>query len=200
MRLYTREVKINPLRIYWFTLQFDFWIEPTDLQQRFKEVTLHWIYNCFLIVTGFLKVLHTPGDTEMSSIGCSLKEKNIIQNRTRWGGLIFCVWTRHYLIQAWKCLKVLCEILTLSRVNLRKYFSTLLCMLSHFSHVWLFATLWTVSHQAPLSMGILQARILQWVAISFSRGSSQSRDWSGSLSLLMLLLSCFSRVWLYATP
>ena len=26
-------------------------------------------------------------------------------------------------------------------------------MLSHFSHVWLFATLWTIAHQAPLSMG-----------------------------------------------
>ena len=33
-----------------------------------------------------------------------------------------------------------------------------------------------VSNQAPLSMGILQARILEWVAISFSRGSSQPRD------------------------
>ena len=37
-------------------------------------------------------------------------------------------------------------------------------------------TLWTVAHQAPLSMGILQARILEWVAIPFSRGPSQSRD------------------------
>ena len=27
------------------------------------------------------------------------------------------------------------------------------CMLSHFSCVWLFATLWTIAHQAPLSMG-----------------------------------------------
>ena len=27
------------------------------------------------------------------------------------------------------------------------------CMLSHFSHVRLFATLWTIAHQAPLSMG-----------------------------------------------
>ena len=27
------------------------------------------------------------------------------------------------------------------------------CMLSHFSRVRLFATLWTVAHQAPLSMG-----------------------------------------------
>ena len=26
--------------------------------------------------------------------------------------------------------------------------------------------------------GILQARVLEWVAISFSRGSSQSRDWT----------------------
>ena len=27
------------------------------------------------------------------------------------------------------------------------------CMLSRFSHVWLFVTLWTIAHQAPLSMG-----------------------------------------------
>ena len=30
--------------------------------------------------------------------------------------------------------------------------------------------------QAPLSMGILQARILEWVAMPSSRGSSQPRD------------------------
>ena len=33
------------------------------------------------------------------------------------------------------------------------------------SCVRLFATPWTVAHQAPWSMGILQARILEWVAI-----------------------------------
>ena len=38
------------------------------------------------------------------------------------------------------------------------------------------ATSWTVAHQAPVSMGILQARILKWVAILSSRGSSQPRD------------------------
>ena len=27
------------------------------------------------------------------------------------------------------------------------------CMLSHFNHVWLFAALWTIACQAPLSMG-----------------------------------------------
>ena len=31
---------------------------------------------------------------------------------------------------------------------------------------------WTVAHQAPLSMGILQARILEWVVMPSSRGSS----------------------------
>ena len=47
---------------------------------------------------------------------------------------------------------------------------------SRSSHVQLFATLWTVARQAPLSMGILQARILEWVAIPFCRGSSQPND------------------------
>ena len=27
------------------------------------------------------------------------------------------------------------------------------CVISHFSHVRLFATLWTIAHQAPLSLG-----------------------------------------------
>ena len=43
-------------------------------------------------------------------------------------------------------------------------------------HVWLFVTPWTIAHQAPLSMGILQERILEWVAMPFSRGSFQLRD------------------------
>ena len=49
-------------------------------------------------------------------------------------------------------------------------------MLSHFSHVQLFATPWTVARQAPQSMGILQTRILEWVAMPSSRGSSGLRD------------------------
>ena len=43
-------------------------------------------------------------------------------------------------------------------------------------HVRLFATPWTVAHQAPLSVGILQARILEWVGYPFSRGSSKLRN------------------------
>ena len=33
---------------------------------------------------------------------------------------------------------------------------------SHFIHAQLFETLWNVAHQAPLSMGFLQTRILEW--------------------------------------
>ena len=40
-------------------------------------------------------------------------------------------------------------------------------------------TPWTVARQAPLSMGILQAKILEWVAMPFSREDhSKYRDFS----------------------
>ena len=51
----------------------------------------------------------------------------------------------------------------------------MLCVLSC-CHVRLFVTPWTVAHQAPLSLGMLQARMLEWVAMPFSKGSSQPRD------------------------
>ena len=38
-------------------------------------------------------------------------------------------------------------------------------MLSHFSHVWLSATLWTVAHQASLSMGF--SRQEYWSGLLF---------------------------------
>ena len=59
-----------------------------------------------------------------------------------------------------------------------------------------FATPWTIAHQTPLSMRIpwiLQARILEWIAISSSRGSSWPRD--------RTLVSCIGRhiFYLWAT-
>ena len=47
----------------------------------------------------------------------------------------------------------------------------------------LFVTPWTVACQATLSMGILQARILEWIGMLSSRGSSQLRDLTRSPSL-----------------
>ena len=46
------------------------------------------------------------------------------------------------------------------------------CMLAFLSHVWLFAALWTVASVHRIS----QARILEWVAIFSSRGSSPPKD------------------------
>ena len=60
------------------------------------------------------------------------------------------------------------------------------CMLSRFNSIQLFATLWTIGHQAPLSMGILQARILECVAVFYYRGSSWPKDWT--------CISCDSRI------
>ena len=49
-----------------------------------------------------------------------------------------------------------------------------------FSPVWLFLALWPVGFSAH---GIFQARILEWIAVSSSRASLPSRDWSrGSCS------------------
>ena len=78
-----------------------------------------------------------------------------------------------------------------------------MCMLSPFRCVQLSAALWTAAHQAPLSMEILQAGILEWVAVPRSRASCQPRDrttmppalcscwsWRGLLAFLFLLLWC----------
>ena len=59
------------------------------------------------------------------------------------------------------------------------------CVWSHFSHVWLCDPR-ECSHQVPLSMGILQARIVEWVSMLISRGSSFLTQ-GLSLRLLRLL-------------
>ena len=46
-------------------------------------------------------------------------------------------------------------------------------------------TPWIVARQAPLSVGFPMASILEWAAISFSRGSSRPRD--------RTLISCIGR-------
>ena len=100
-------------------------------------------------------------------------------------------------------------------------FESLLLLLSRFSHVQLFATLWTVAHQAPLSMGF--SRKEYWSELPCHppgdlphpgiEPTSLLLHWQvGSLPLvppgkplhalllLLLLLSRFSRVRLYVTP
>ena len=57
-----------------------------------------------------------------------------------------------------------------------------LVVVKSLSHVSLYVIPWTVTCQAPLSIMILQARILEWVAMP-SRGSFQPRDRTSSPSL-----------------
>ena len=58
------------------------------------------------------------------------------------------------------------------------------CVFSCFSRVQLFVTLWTVDHQAPLSMGFSTWEF----ATPSSRGSSQPRD-----GIYVSCVSCFVR-------
>ena len=64
-----------------------------------------------------------------------------------------------------------------------------LCMLSH---VWLFVAPSTIARQAFLGNGISQARILEWVAMPSSRGSSWPKDWTH-----ISCISCIGRQILY---
>ena len=66
------------------------------------------------------------------------------------------------------------------------------CMLRRFSRVWLFATPWTIASLTPQSMGILQARILEWVAMSTSWGIFPTQG-SNHISSV----SCTGRQFLY---
>ena len=54
---------------------------------------------------------------------------------------------------------------------------------------------WTVALQAPLSRGILQARILEWVAFPSPRGSSRPRD-----GTRVSYVPCIDRQTLYHEP
>ena len=50
------------------------------------------------------------------------------------------------------------------------------CVCESLSRIRLSVTPRTVARQAPLVHGILQAKIMEWVPISFSRGSPQPKD------------------------
>ena len=58
-------------------------------------------------------------------------------------------------------------------VSFRLHGGNIMCVCNSVSSS---VTPWTVARQAPLSLGILQARMLEWVAMPSSRGSSQPRD------------------------
>ena len=64
----------------------------------------------------------------------------------------------------YSCFTLLGQFLRYSKVN-----QLCICLVLLSIHVLLFVTLWTLVCQIPLSMGILQVRILEWVAMPSSR-------------------------------
>ena len=66
--------------------------------------------------------------------------------------------------------------------NMYHFLCYVCALLSCFSHVQLYANLWTVAHPGSSVLGILQARILEWIAIPLCRGSSQLRDQTASVT------------------
>ena len=62
-----------------------------------------------------------------------------------------------------------------------------MCMLSHFSRVRLFAALWTVAHQAPLSMGF--SRQEYWSGLLYPPPGNLSYPVIKSVSLMSLALA-----------
>ena len=62
--------------------------------------------------------------------------------------------------------------------------TSVLCYGKSLSCVQFFATPWTIARQHPLFIRILQAGVLEWVAVPSSRGSSQPRNRTGA--------SCFA--------
>ena len=67
-----------------------------------------------------------------------------------------------------------------------------MCCAELLSCVRLFVIPWTVALQAPLAMGILQARILEWVAMPSSRGASRR-----TAGTCISYVSCIGRQGLY---
>ena len=78
-------------------------------------------------------------------------------------------------IKSWPWVKF-CAQSTYYLINPQSGPVSVLCVLSCFSRVQLFATLWAVAVQAPLSMGF--SRQEYWIAMPSSRASSASRDWT----------------------
>ena len=116
----------------------------------------------------------TPGDSEgqRSLVHCSPWDaKSRMRQRLSSNNNSFCacnsVFNQSYLFKMnWV-------------QNQLQYQLFFLCVLhAKSSCVQLFAVIWSIDLQAPLPMGILQARILEWVAMPSSRGSSQPRDWT----------------------
>ena len=110
-----------------------------------------------------------PSETGNHDINFSLEECKGVRPLISFISSYWVEWRNEALELVWRCL-LQARGLWMSCLSLH------VCLLTHFSGVWLFATPWTAVRQAALSLWILQARILEWIAMPSSRGSSWPRD------------------------
>ena len=108
--------------------------------------------------------------------------------------LLSCLWSRAFSSASW--MLVSRSSLRVTRVLSSITDTWCACVLSRFSHVQLFATLWTVACQAPCPMGFSRQEKLEWVAMPSSRGSSLMQ---GSNLRLLQLLHCRQLLYCWAT-
>ena len=93
----------------------------------------------------------------------------------------------HSMLNYWTMLYIICPWLTYFITKSWYHWSQRCAMLSR-SVMSNSATSWAAARQAPLSMGILQARILEWVSISSSSDGilhSLKKEWNNAVCSMM---------------
>ena len=156
-------------------------LRPWDSPGKNTGVVCHFLLQCMKVeseseVTQSCLTLCNPMDC--SPPGSSIH--GIFQATVlEWGARAFSLYWNIVALQF--CVSFYCTAKWISHTH------TCVCVLNCFSHVWFFATPWTTARQAPLSMGFFLTRILEWVAMPSSRGSSWLSDWT-----LVSCVSCLS--------
>ena len=141
---------------------------PWDSPGKNTGVGCHFLLQCMKVKRESEVAQSSP--TLSDPMGCSLPGSSthgIFQARVlEWGAIAFFIYHRPYPI-LWNITVYsnaniiwLLHIRGICNMYLKVKWKSL-------SHVWLFATPWTMQSMA---------RILEWVAFPFSRGSSQPRD------------------------
>ena len=110
-----------------------------------------------------VKKRHTRWGFEVLAILCFLPWVVVTQHRSLGFYGLCDAWIENMNKRVCVCVYVQFNIKHVGQSLLGMLFDV--CMLSCFRHVWLFATPWTVTHQAPLSMGF--SRPEHWGGLPF---------------------------------
>ena len=118
-----------------------------------------------------MKIYYVDEDLDLLHVGLESK------NRTDWKTTITVTTTTKQILAQYRKELLIIRVVKKNWTNFftNSTFPSLVVFWKwkSLSHVWLFATPWTIAH------GILQAKILEWVPFPFSRGFSQPRNWTG---------------------